>query len=74
MASLLCELLSHIPMARYAKGQLISKCHFDVIVSTKIPTEKFDKFYPTHSRAEFVKFSVGNMVETMKPKGHFEIN
>ena len=38
------------------KGQLISKCPFDFIVSTKIPTEKFDKFCPTHSRAEFVKF------------------
>ena len=38
------------------KGQLISKCPSGVIVSTKIPTEKFDKFCPTHSRAEFVKF------------------
>ena len=25
-----------------AKGQLISKCPFGVIVSTKIPTKKFD--------------------------------
>ena len=29
-----------------AKGQLISKCPFGVIVWTKIPTKKFDKFLP----------------------------
>ena len=29
-----------------AKGQLISECPFGVIVRTKIPTEKFDKFLP----------------------------
>ena len=28
------------------KGQLISKCLFGVIVSTKIPTKKFDNFCP----------------------------
>ena len=28
------------------KGQLISKCPFGVIVWTKIPTKKFDKFFP----------------------------
>ena len=28
------------------KGQLISECPFGVIVSTKIPTKKFDKFCP----------------------------
>ena len=28
------------------KGQLISKCPFGVIVWTKIPTKKFDKFLP----------------------------
>ena len=38
------------------KGQLISKCPFGFIVSTKIPTEKFDKFCPRMGRAEFVKF------------------
>ena len=38
------------------KGQLISKCPFGVIVSTKIPTEKFEKFCPRMGRAEFVKF------------------
>ena len=29
-----------------AKGQLISKCPFGVIVSTKITTKKFDNFCP----------------------------
>ena len=28
------------------KGQLISKCPFGVIVWTKIPTKRFDKFCP----------------------------
>ena len=28
------------------KGQLISKCPFGVMVWTKIPTKKFDNFYP----------------------------
>ena len=30
----------------HPKGQLILKCPFGVIVWTKIPTKKFDKFYP----------------------------
>ena len=30
----------------YTKGQLISKCPFGVIVWTKIPTKRFDKFCP----------------------------
>ena len=38
------------------KGQLISKCPFGVIVSTKIPTKQFDKFCPRMGRAELVKF------------------
>ena len=33
-------------IARVAKGQLISKCPFGVIVWTKITTKKFDKFLP----------------------------
>ena len=37
-------------------------------------TEKFDKVCPTHSRSEFVKFFGGILVQTMTPKGHFEIN
>ena len=28
------------------KGQFISKCPFGVIVWTKIPTNKFEKFFP----------------------------
>ena len=31
---------------RIVKGQLISKCLFGVIDSTKIPTKKFDNFCP----------------------------
>ena len=61
-------------MDRASKGQLISKCPIGVIVSTKIPTKKIDKFCPTHSRAEFVKFFSGILVQTIKAKGHFEIN
>ena len=56
------------------KGQFISKCLLGVIVSTKIPTEKFDKFCFRMGRAEFVNFFVGILVETMTPKRHFEIN
>ena len=37
-------------------------------------TENFDKFLPRKGRAEFVKFFGGILVQTMKPKGHFEIN
>ena len=32
--------------SKVTKGQLISKCPFGVIVWTKIPTKKFDKFLP----------------------------
>ena len=32
------------------KGQLISKCPFGVIVSTKIQTKKFDNFCPRNLR------------------------
>ena len=50
--------LIHIPVT---KGQLISKCPYEMIVSSKIPTKLFLDF-------------VGNIVQMMKPKGHFEIN
>ena len=40
----------------FTKGQLISKCPFGFIVSTKIPTKKFDKFCPRMGRADFVKY------------------
>ena len=36
--------------------------------------EKFDKFCPRMGRAEFIKFFIGILVQTMKPKRHFEIN
>ena len=36
--------------------------------------EKFDKFCPRMGRAEFIKSFVGILVQTMKPKRHFEIN
>ena len=36
----------HTSEAGVPKGQLISKCPFGVIVWTKIPTKKFDKFLP----------------------------
>ena len=35
-----------IRLNAFTKGQLISKCPFGVIVWTKIPTKKFDKFCP----------------------------
>ena len=57
-----------------AKGQFISKCPFGVIVSTNLPTKKFDKFCPRMGRAEFVKFFGGKLVQMMTPKEHFEIN
>jgi hypothetical protein len=59
----------HVP-----KGQLISKCPFGVIVWTKRPMKKFDKFCPTHSRAEFVKFFCWFFGPKMTQKEHFEIN
>ena len=39
-----------------AKGRLISKCSFGVIIWTEIPTRKFDNVCPRMGRAEFVKF------------------
>ena len=62
------------PSSEAVKGQLISKGPFGFIVSTKIPSEKFDKFCLRMGRAEFVNFFVGILVETMTPKRHFEIS
>jgi hypothetical protein len=56
------------------KGQLISKCPFDVIVWTTLPPKNLTNSALPGSRAEFVKFFGGKLVQTMKPKGHFEIN
>ena len=57
-----------------AKDQLISKCPFGVIFWTKIPPKNL-----TNSALEWVvqnlsNFFVGILVQTMTPKGHFEIN
>ena len=40
------SILPHTLNCMCVKGQLISKCPFGVIVSTKIPTKKFDNFCP----------------------------
>ena len=60
--------------ATSTKGQIISKCPFGFIFSTKIPTENL-----TNSALKWVGqncqiFFVGILVQTMTPKGHFEIN
>ena len=57
-----------------AKGQLISKCHFGVIVSTNLPMKKFENSALPILRQNLSNFFVGKLVETMTPKGHFEIN
>ena len=45
---ILAELVSMLTLNDWLiKGQLISKCLLGVIVSTKIPTKKFDKFCPS---------------------------
>ena len=36
--------------------------------------EKFDNFCPERARAEIIKNFVGILVQTITPKGHFEIN
>ena len=38
--------LLYLKKNQETKGQLISKCPFGLIVSTKIPTKKFDNFCP----------------------------
>ena len=35
-----------VTFSEFAKGQLISKCPFDAIVWTKIPTKKIPGFLP----------------------------
>ena len=63
-----------ISKMNHAKGQLISKCPFGVIVWTKKPTKFFDKFFPRMGRAEFVNFFHWYFGPKMTLKGHFEIN
>ena len=44
------------PAYMVIKGQLISKCLLGVIVSTKIPTKKFDNFCPRNlKRGEIIR-------------------
>ena len=58
-----------------SKGQLISKCLYEIIVWTKISTnENFDSFCPGPFRAEIIKFFVGILVQAKTSKRHFEIN
>ena len=52
------------------KGQLISKCLYEIIVWTKMPT----KILIVSARAEIIKFFVGILVQTKTSKRHFEIN
>ena len=53
------------------KGQLISKCLFEKIVWTKIPTKNSAHYT---CWAESIKFFVGILVQTIFSKRHSEIN
>ena len=59
---------------KFSKGQLISKCLFEKIVWTKIPTKNLIDSARTYFRAESIKFFVGILVQTIFSKRHFEIN
>ena len=56
------------------KGQLISKCPFEKIVSTKIPPKNLIDSALKYCRAESIKFFGGILVQTIFSKRHFEIN
>ena len=56
------------------KGQLISKCLFEKIVWTKIPTKNLIDSAHYTCWAESIKFFVGILVQTIFSKRHFEIN
>ena len=58
----------------FVKGQLISKCPFGFIASTKISTEKFENSALEWVGQNLSNFFIGILVKTMTPKGHFEIN
>ena len=58
----------------FVKGYLISKCPFGFIASTKISTEKFENSALEWVGQNLSNFFIGKLVETMTPKGHFEIN
>ena len=59
---------------KISKGQFISKCPFEKIVSTKIPQKNLIDSALQYFRAESIKFFGGILVETIFSKGHFEIN
>ena len=47
IGNLSCEFVHFMNFFKIPKGQLISKCLLGVIISTKIPTKKFDNFCPS---------------------------
>ena len=55
------------------KGQLISKCHFEKIIWTKIPRKNLINSAHYTCWAESIKFCVGILVQTIFSKRHFEI-
>ena len=55
------------------KGQLISKCLFEKIVWTKIPTKNLIDSAHYTCWAESIKFFVGILVQTIFSKRHSEI-
>ena len=56
------------------KGQLISKCLFEKIIWTKIPTKNLIDSAHYTCWAESIKFFVGILVQMIFSKRHFEIN
>ena len=60
-----CEVFTHFLKMSTSKGQLISKCLYEVVIWTKIPTKRFDNFCPERARAEIIKNFIGILVQTM---------
>ena len=58
----------------FSKGQLISKCLYQINVWTKIPTKILIVSALALSGQKLSNFFVGIVVETMTPNRHFEIN
>ena len=58
----------------HSKGQLNSKCLFEKIVWTKIPTKNLIDSAHYTCWAECIKFFVGILVQTIFSKRHSEIN
>ena len=56
------------------KGQLISKCLFEKIIWTKIPSKNLIDSAHYTCWAKSFKFFVGILVQTIFSKRHFEIN